>query len=25
MAVLVMLVLWGFCYWLYRQRIFFKV
>jgi predicted acyltransferase len=25
MAVLMMLIEWGFCYWLYRHRIFFKV
>jgi predicted acyltransferase len=25
MAVLVVVVEWGFCYWLYRHRIFFKV
>jgi predicted acyltransferase len=25
LAVLVSIVEWGFCYWLYRHRIFFKV
>jgi heparan-alpha-glucosaminide N-acetyltransferase len=24
-AALVLVVLWGFCYWLYRRKIFFKI